>query len=391
MTSRSHSTPTDDDPIRFVLVSGFLGAGKTTSLKTIAERLTGQGRSVGLITNDQAEGLVDTSVLDTTAGSVEEIPGGCFCCNFDDLLGSARSIVERDVDVLLCEPVGSCTDLVATVINPLRSMYAGEFAVAPLTAVLDPDRVRAYLDEGAATLPEEVRYIFRQQVEEADLVVLNKTDTLDDDETADLVAGLEDRVGDRPVLPVSAERGDGVDEWLSLLLETRDTGGGLAPEGRALTDIDYDTYAAGEAKLGWVNMTIDIDGAFGAAEFRETLMEQLRSNLADADIEVAHLKFSIAADDRLCHANLTATDGEPGYGGADLGTVDGGRLVVNARAVGDPDRIRGMAVDAVWVAAARLDVDVEVAGSQAFRPEYPEPVHRMDEGPADGAEADGGD
>jgi hypothetical protein len=260
--------------------------------------------------------------------------------------------------------------------------------------VLDPDRVRAYLDEGEAALPEEVRYIFRQQVEEADLVALNKTDTLDADEVDRLVADLEERVGDRPVLPVSAEHGDGLEAWLSLLLDGEARGGQAAatqlePEGRALTDIDYDTYAEGEAKLGWVNMTIDVDGAFAAGEFREALMEQLQSNLADADIEVAHLKFSIAADDRLAHANLTTTGGEPGYGGADLGTVDGARLVVNARAVGDPDRIRGSCVDAVWVAAARSDVDVEVAGSQAFRPAYPEPVHRMDEGPEPDGDAAG--
>lgn len=399
MTSDSHSPSTGTNgPIQFVLVSGFLGAGKTTSLKAMGETLTRRGYTVGMITNDQAEGLVDTSILDDVGGEVEEIPGGCFCCNFDDLLNAAESIVARDADVLLCEPVGSCTDLVATVVNPLRSMYAAEFSVAPLTTVLDPDRVRSYVSDEDAALPEEVRYIFRQQVDEADLVVLNKTDTLSDDEADELVAGLEGRVGDRPVLPVSALEREGLDEWLSLVVDGVDLAdvadidasldvdldlddGALAAEGRALTDIDYDTYAEGEARLGWVNMTIDIEGSLPTDRFRRVLMEQLQSTLDEHDIEAAHLKFSVAADGDLCHANLTATDGDPGYDGADLGTVEGAQLVLNARAVGDPDRIRGHAVDAVWVAAARTDVDVEVAGSQAFRPAYPEPVHRMDEGP----------
>jgi len=55
------------DPIQMLLVSGFLGAGKTTALQTIGERLSERGYTVGMITNDQARGLVDTSVLNTTA------------------------------------------------------------------------------------------------------------------------------------------------------------------------------------------------------------------------------------------------------------------------------------------------------------------------------------
>ena len=46
----------------YVMVGGFLGAGKTTALLRLAEHFTAQGRRVGLITNDQSQGLVDTSM-----------------------------------------------------------------------------------------------------------------------------------------------------------------------------------------------------------------------------------------------------------------------------------------------------------------------------------------
>ncbi len=65
-----------DEPIQMVLVSGFLGAGKTTALRTIGKRLGRRDYTVGMIINDQADGLVDTSVLDATdTGRVVEIPG----------------------------------------------------------------------------------------------------------------------------------------------------------------------------------------------------------------------------------------------------------------------------------------------------------------------------
>ena len=48
---------------RYIMIGGFLGAGKTTAIGKLAAHLTAQGRKVGLITNDQAGGLVDTRVL----------------------------------------------------------------------------------------------------------------------------------------------------------------------------------------------------------------------------------------------------------------------------------------------------------------------------------------
>lgn len=372
---------------RVVFVSGFLGAGKTTSIESLGTALTDRGYTVGMITNDQARGLVDTSVLGTTSGEVEEIAGGCFCCNFEELLGAARSVLERDVDVLLCEPVGSCTDLVATVINPLRSIHSEEFAVAPLTAVLDPDRVRSYLAEDGTEggLPAEVRYIFRKQIEEADLVVLNKTDTLAEEETARLVDGLERRVANRPVLTMSAERGTGIERWLSLVLG--DVAADDEPEAdrslpqverRPLSDIDYDTYAEGEARLGWVNLSSALVGPFEASRFRRALMERIQAALETAGVEVAHLKFSVGTEEGLARANLTATDATPDYGGTELGTVDTARLVINARAVGDPEEIQATVSDALDGTAMLTGVTVIVDEIQAFRPAYPEPVHRMD-------------
>lgn len=375
-----------DEPIQMLLVSGFLGAGKTTALQTIGTMLSEQGHTVGMITNDQASGLVDTSILDTTAGRVVEIPGGCFCCNFNDLLAAVHSIGQEDVDILLAEPVGSCTDLIATVVNPLRSLHADEFDVAPLTVLLDPDRVRAYLTDDEEWLPEEVQYIFRMQVEEADLILLNKADTLSDHETERLVARLNERVGQRPVIPVSAKQGTGIETWLTAVFDQlgsnnqfdTDHQETIQTRGRALTDIDYDTYAEGEAKLGWVNMTAELDGRFEVTPFQTALMDRLQQAFSTSRIEIAHLKFSISAEGDLCHANLTTTDSDPGYSGPDLGQVTDGELIFNLRAVDNPEEIRTIVETAINETASAAGVDVTFERIQAFSPEYPEPVYRMD-------------
>ena len=74
---------------------------------------------------------VDTNTFRGQGFATREVPGACFCCRFDDLIDRVGSLetAERP-DVILAEPVGSCTDLVATVVQPLKDLYGGRFEVA---------------------------------------------------------------------------------------------------------------------------------------------------------------------------------------------------------------------------------------------------------------------
>src|SRR5438034_11244562 len=106
---------------RYIMIGGFLGAGKTTAVAQLAQRLSQQGQQVGLITHDQGSELVDTAMLRSRGFATEEIPGGCFCCRFNSLVDAANNLTEATrPDVCIAEAVGSCTDLVGTVPAPLR-------------------------------------------------------------------------------------------------------------------------------------------------------------------------------------------------------------------------------------------------------------------------------
>jgi G3E family GTPase len=76
----------------YIMIGGFLGAGKTTAMLRLAEHLTAQGRRVGLITNDQSYGLVDTVLISSRGFPVQEITGGCFCCRFNSLTDAAGQL-----------------------------------------------------------------------------------------------------------------------------------------------------------------------------------------------------------------------------------------------------------------------------------------------------------
>ena len=74
---------------RYVMIGGFLGAGKTTCVARLAQQLTAEGLKVGLITNDQGSELVDTAMLRSRGFATEEIPGGC-AINLDYSVTTAR-------------------------------------------------------------------------------------------------------------------------------------------------------------------------------------------------------------------------------------------------------------------------------------------------------------
>ncbi|MFM8705059.1 MAG: GTP-binding protein [Planctomycetia bacterium] len=361
---------------RYVMVGGFLGAGKTTSILRLAEWLTARGLRVGLVTNDQGGGLVDTALAAAHGMPVEEIVGGCFCCRFTSLVEAAESLVrETAPDVLIAEPVGSCTDLVATVTLPLEQIYGDRFTVAPMSVVVDPLRAERVLGLAPAKLSDHVGYIYRKQLEEAEIIVVNKCELIDAARHERLREALSRVNPAAAILTCSARDGIGLEPWFARLLA--DT-----TRAAAIAEIDYDRYALGESLLGWLNAELRI-GAADAAEFdgNELLVAVLahvRTGLEAAGHEIAHLKGTLSVEGdpyELAAANLVRTADAPVLSHRLAEPVDIGRLLVNLRAEADPADLERAVRAAVAACAAGLPH--EILHLEHFRPGRPVPTHRI--------------
>src|SRR6185369_11953984 len=149
-----------------VPLGGFLGAGKTTLILAASRELQRRGRRAAAILNDQGLDLVDTALA--TAGGVDadQVTGGCFCCRFSDLVASAARLGAYSPDVIFAEAVGSCTDISATTLQPLKLYHAERFQVAPFSVLVDPLRAQTF---AAGAGNEDWRYLFQHQIDEADL------------------------------------------------------------------------------------------------------------------------------------------------------------------------------------------------------------------------------
>ncbi len=192
-----------DRRLPVTVLSGFLGAGKTSVLKNILANR--EGLRVALIVNDMAEANIDAALVGHGAAAVSqlgekivELSNGCICCTLreDLLVEVARLAREGRFDYLVIESTGIAEPL------PVAETFtfAGEDGVSlgdvarldTMVTVVDGfnffnDYASDDLlqDRGQATGPEDDRtlaQLLAEQIEFADVIILNKTDLLTEDQ-----------------------------------------------------------------------------------------------------------------------------------------------------------------------------------------------------------------
>jgi CobW/HypB/UreG family nucleotide-binding protein len=334
-----------------VPVGGFLGAGKTTLILAAAQLLRKQGLKPAAILNDQGEELVDTAYARSRDLDVSEVTGGCFCCRFSDFLDAAGELSRYAPDVIFAEPVGSCTDLSATILQPLKGGFLDRYRLAPLTVLVDPGRAMQTVRD------PHIDFLFERQIAEADLVAFSKCDRYT---TFPPLAGKETRY-------LSAFGGPGVAAWLDEILS------GTIPVGREILDIDYEEYARAEAALGWLNWSasLDVAPALSPAHLVGPFLDELQQAFA----EIVHLKMIDRTASSYIKAAVTGGRDEPAIEG-DLAASSENRheLCVNLRA----------ALPAGELQARFREQIVKLPGRrfherlECFSPAPPRPEHRYE-------------
>ena len=329
------------------VVGGFLGAGKTTLILAAARELAQRGLKSAIILNDQGDSLADTQLARQSGFDAEEVTGGCFCCQFSDLIEAAEVLRAHSPEVIFAEPVGSCTDISATVLQPLREIYADVFRLAPFTVCVDPSQERE-IDRADAN--PHLAFLFRNQVAEADLLCFTKADLH----------------GDAPSLRgaryVSARTGKGIAAWLDEIVF------GKLAAGRHTLDIDYEQYARAEAALAWLNLraTVTCEPPVSPAMFLGPLLERIA-----AGVKVVHLKATDQSDSGFLKAALCGSEETPQIEGAlDASPAVSHEILINLRAAGEPGPVRAVVETALAESRGKI-VEQEVACFTPAPPKRP--------------------
>ena len=342
-----------------VVVGGFLGAGKTTLLLAAAKELGRRKMRSAIILNDQGSSLVDAEFAQLQGSIHAEVTGGCFCCRFSDLSTVLQELAAFSPDVIFAEPVGSCTDISATTLQPLRA-HAG-FETAPFTVLVDPSRAVELLRPDAN---EHLRYLFIKQLEEADILCFTKSDLYPD------IPDLSGYSHESDVRQLSAATEQGLAAWLDEVLS------GKIRAGSQILEIDYQRYARAEAALVWLNLSAEIDATFPStpAALLGPFLDQLDEELTAEGIRIVHMKAIMQCESGFVKA---ATCGN----GQEL-TVDGNldaspaaqhKLLLNLRALGEAHAVR----NTVEQCMTKLAAQISSQSISCFHPAAPTPQHRF--------------
>ncbi len=354
------------------LVGGFLGSGKTTAIISAARLLMDSGKRVAIITNDQGKYLVDTAFFRAEGVPTVEVTGGCFCCRFDDLGQHLDFLLDTvQPDAVFAESVGSCADLVATVLKPLQALQDGLHAPASLSVFTDSRLLLLRLLEEPLPFSDSVIYIFDQQIEETSLLVVNKIDLLAPEEQGEIRRLTAERYPGKTLLFQDSRREENIRLWLETIQPNR------SPLPSESLEIDYQRYGQGESELAWLDKELTLQAAPGAA--RQVVLhfvEQMLAQLAAAQAAVAHLKLLITCGTQHAKLSITASSSEdwranlPQFGDEPV------QVEFNARVQIDPPTLDFIFSYALASAVKIAGVQVQSAGLPAFKPGFPKPTHR---------------
>jgi Ni2+-binding GTPase involved in maturation of urease and hydrogenase len=355
-------------PLMF-FVGGFLGAGKTTAIQALARKFAEQGMKAAAITNDQATGLVDTLFLAHAGIPAEEVAGSCFCCNFNGLAKAIQhSISTAAPDVILAEPVGSCTDIVATVIRPMRVLMKDLVDVLAYSVLVEPDRWVEMAEQGA---PWSMKYLFDKQLQEADFIVITKLDELSNERAQELLQEVTRQNPGSQVVGISALQGAGLEKWLKLVQTT-------PPGEHWLKDIDYVRYAEAEAEMGWLNgmVVLTFPAPVEGKDITASLVEAFAGGIGKRQGRIGHMKLLAVGPSGSVKVGLTHVGEKPEVEGTFSAPVTHLHVTVNMRATLSPGDLSAIVHEAIDQVKQTRRAEAEISALNTFRPGEPRPTHR---------------
>lgn len=353
---------------RFMVVSGFLGAGKTTTMLALTEYINSTGKRAAIIANDLgASNIIDAEYSGRQNVEVATVAGICICYAEELLIERIYRLNKEPKDIVMSDIPGCGLGALEHVYGMLDEKYKDEILLAPFIVITDPERLRMIMPERAdINLPEDMKFLLDAQLKEADCIVLNKTDLMTEEEVDRYVKFLEQVRPGIPVFAISAKEKKGLEPLADYVLS--------AESAVNITDIGYydQAFIDAEEKLSWFNRSVYIttkDGStFDGNQFADDLIDEIRNGLIENRKNVPHLKtFTVGQEGDYGKCSLIGVDYDILHDSqlkeADVSKM---KLVVNARAVCESDLLIDIMDDAFDAVKEQYGVKIKTFFSECF-------------------------
>lgn len=353
--------------VKYMVTSGFLGAGKTTSMIAFANSIDRRYGKAAILANDLGAGnIVDADFTATTDVLTTSITGNCICYQHENLVDKLHQLCTGGATVIFSDIPGCGIGALDHVYLQLEEREPGEFDLMPFTCIVDPERLRMIMPEAAMiNLPSEMRFLLDAQMAEADLIVLNKKDSLNHDEIEKRLSFIQATYPDTPVMVMSALTGEGVDEVVDYLMTHQ-----AAAKHR---EIGYgsEAFIAAENLLSWYNRRVFLEEKTDKnidfnAVIRD-LFEEIRSGLQATGNNVPHLKaFASGSGNDFFKASLLGVDYDIEYASKLSQPYSAISVILNARAAADSQVMAEIAENAIERIADRYNLKTRTFFIETF-------------------------
>lgn len=372
LSDKIHHDHLKKSTMKIHLVGGFLGSGKTTAITNATKILIEKGIATSIITNDQGKYLVDSKFIQSQGIPNAEVTGGCFCCNYDQLTLQINRLKDREnPSVIFAESVGSCTDLIATVLKPLQEYEQNLIEQVTFSTLTDGPLLLSWLQGQTLPFDADTNYIWEKQIEESDILVVNKIDLLSDGAIKFIGENIKAQFPSKLLFFQNAHDIRSIQKWIQTLNSPRTVK-------HKTVDVDYNKYGKGEANLAWLDESLEfISTDHSALRIADEFIAGLVKDITSKKLPVGHLKFLLYSNNKSNKFSYTTIQGEA------RSEIDPGEesnrvlLVLNARIQTSPDTLRDMVSDRVEHLRSNHEVEIIENNIAFFRPGFPKPTHRM--------------
>lgn len=324
------------------LVGGFSRSGKTTAIKNACKILSDRNISTSIIKDDTVDYVIDTRPAQKFGVPFAKVTGGCFCCNYNQLDVQIDLLKkESNPETIFAEYSGTCTNLIASLLKPLQDYKRADIEVANFSTFTDAQLLLKHLQGTALPISVESKYIWERHIQEAEILIVNKTDLLSTAELEALRTLVNESYASKQILFQNFLDKESINNWVETISKLP------VHEGNNF-DNEQDKYGAGETNLAWLDEEIElITSDNSAVDLVYSLMNKLTGDILQKNLLIEHLQFFLSFNGKslmLGHTSLLDEIAQSPKVFEKSNSVD---LLVNARVYASPDELRRILFEAL--------------------------------------------